>query len=241
MGKKVAIFQSNYIPWKGYFDIINMVDEFVFYDDVQYTKRDWRNRNLIKTAAGPHWLTIPVLVKKKFAQTVMEVKVNGMDWKRKHLKTILLNYRKAPCFAELKDFIEDLYESINFSYLCEINYFLIKKICAFLGIDAVFRYSKDFDLTGGRTGRVVDLCRQLNASHLLNGPAAKVHMDENLFREAGIEVSYMDYSGYPEYPQLFPPFEHKVSILDLLFNTGKNAPDFMKSPHGVGPVRTGGR
>lgn len=209
--------------------MIHMADEFVFYDDVQYTKRDWRNRNKIKTPNGLLWLTIPVLTKDKFNQTIMEVKVNGMEWKKKHLKSILINYKKASHFNGLKDFIIDLYETVNTHLLCEINYFFIKKICELLGIHTTFKYSFDFKLVNGRTERVVDLCQQLGATHLINGPSARHHMNEELFRQAGIKVTYMDYTGYPEYPQLFPPFEHNVSVLDLILNTGSNAAKFMKS------------
>jgi hypothetical protein len=227
--KTIAISQSDYIPWKGYFDMINMVDEFVFYDEVQYTKRDWRNRNKIKTPHGLLWLTIPVLTKNKFHQAINEVKVNGMEWKKKHLKSILINYRKAAYFKELQDFVVRLYESANSRFLCEINYSFTKKICDFLGIDTTFKYSFDFKTKGDRTGKIIDLCQQLNATHLVNGPKAKYHLNEELFRHVGIKVSYMDYSGYPGYPQLFPPFEHAVSIVDLILNTGNDAKKFMKS------------
>jgi hypothetical protein len=227
--KRIAIIQSNYIPWKGYFDIINMVDEFIFYDDVQFTKRSWRNRNLIKTSNGPLWLTIPVLMKNKFHQTIKETKINGIGWQQKHLKSILLNYKRAKNFFEVKDFIIDLYETINSEFLCEVNYFFIKKICEYLGIKTIFKFSYDFNLVSGRTERVVDLCLQLKATHLINGPSARKHMDEGLFHQAGVKVEYMDYDGYPEYPQLFPPFEHKVSILDLMFNAGGNTKKYMKS------------
>ena len=228
--KKIAVMQSNYIPWKGYFDMINSVDEFVFYDDVQYTKKDWRNRNKIKTAAGLLWLTIPVLVKNKFDQRIMDVRVNGSDWKKKHLKSILFNYKKAAYFDELHDFLIDLYETADSPFLNEINYSFLGKICDYLGIHTTFKFSFDYTLDDSdRTGRVVDLCRQLDATHLVNGPKAKQHMNEELFRRAGITVTYMDYSGYPEYPQLFPPFAHGVSILDLILNKGKEARQYMKS------------
>lgn len=227
--KKVFISQSNYIPWKGYFDAINLADEFVLYDDVQYTKKDWRNRNKIKTNEGLLWLTIPVRVKGKFNQKICETKVDGRPWIKKHLKSILLNYRESPYFDDYRDIIQELYNSINSEFLSEINYMFLNRICQILGINTVFKWSMDFKLVEGRTERVVDLCQQLNATTLINGPKAKYHMDETLFEKAGIRVEYMDYSGYPEYPQLCPPFKHSVSIIDLIFNTGITAKEYMKS------------
>lgn len=166
--------------------MIDSVDEFVFYDDVQYTKKDWRNRNKIKTAAGLLWLTIPVLVKNKFDQRIMDVRVNGSDWEKKHLKSILFYYKKAAYFHELRDFLIDLYETAESPFLNEINYSFLEKICGYLGIHTTFRYSFDYTLDDSDcTGRVVDLCRQLGATHLLNGPKAKHHMNEALFRRAG--------------------------------------------------------
>ena len=130
--KKAIITQSNYIPWKGYFDGINFVDEFVIYDDMQYTKRDWRNRNKIKTPQGPIWLTIPVEVKGKYFQKINETKISDLTWNKTHWQTIKHNYGKAPFFQELSPYFEDLYLSCNFQYLTEVNYCFIKSICDLL-------------------------------------------------------------------------------------------------------------
>jgi len=227
--KLVAIIQPNYIPWKGYFDIINRVDEFVFYDDVQYTKKDWRNRNRIKTPNGLIWLTIPIRTKNKLGININEVKVDGIFWKNKHLKSLQFNYKSAHCYDQVIDYLEGIYANINSKFLCEINYDFTKKISSFLGITTKFRCSSNFTLIQGRSERVVDLCQQIEATHILNGPSAKNHMNEQLFLDSGIKVSYMDYSNYPEYPQLYPPFIHEVSIVDLLFHTGKDASKYLKS------------
>lgn len=227
--KKVFICQPNYIPWKGYFDAINLADVFVLYDDVQYTKKDWRNRNRIKTSSGLFWLTIPVITNGKFYQKICETKVDGMWWSKKHLKSILLNYKRAAYFNEYRELIEDWYLRINSEFLVDINYLFLKKICELLKIRTVFKRSSDFKLSEGRNERVIDLCKQLNAVKIINGPSAKQHMIENLFCKAGIEVEYMDFIGYPEYNQLYPPFEHKVSIIDLIFNEGPNATQYLKS------------
>ena len=227
--KKVLITQSNYIPWKGYFDNINLVDEFVIYDEMQYTKRDWRNRNKIKTAQGLQWLSIPVKVKGKYYQKINETEISEPGWGLKHWKVIKYNYRKAPHFKDYQDVFEELYLNNTRSRLTEINYHFIKAICKILNIKTKISFSSDFDLVEGKTERLVDLCKKVNATEYYTGPAAKDYMDESLFQQENIKVKYFDYSGYPEYPQLYPPFEHGVSILDLIFSTGEKSINHMKS------------
>jgi len=229
MGKTVAIVQSSYIPWKGYFDLINLVDEFILYDDVQYTKRDWRNRNKIKTPSGLMWLTIPVEVKGKFFQKINETVISDPHWYKKHWKSIAYNYSNARYFSEYREIFEDLYLSCNEKYLSRVNYRFLSAICRLLGIDTKLCWSTDYDLSGGKTERLVSLCKQAEATEYLSGPAAKDYIDEELFRNEGMVIRYMDYSGYPEYNQLFPPFEHHVSIIDLIFNEGPDAAKYMKS------------
>lgn len=109
--KKVAILQSNYIPWKGYFDLIGAVDEFILYDDMQYTRRDWRNRNQIKTPQGVQWLTVPVRVKGKYEQKIRDTEIDGSDWAVAHWKALVQNYARAPHFAEIAAWLEPLYLS----------------------------------------------------------------------------------------------------------------------------------
>jgi hypothetical protein len=227
--KKVAISQSNYIPWKGYFDNIAMVDEFVLYDDSQYTKRDWRNRNKIKTSNGLQWLTIPVEVKGKYFQKINETKISDSNWNEKHLGTIKHAYSKAKCYKDVIAFIEEMYLSANFSYLSEINYHFLTKICEFLNIHTKISFSSDYEYSQeGKTEKLVALCLKLNASEYYSGPAAREYMDEAIFKGNNITVKYFDYSGYPEYNQLYDNFEHGVSILDLLFNEGVNSAKFLK-------------
>jgi hypothetical protein len=229
MSKKIAILQSNYIPWKGYFDLINMVDEFVIYDDVQYTRRDWRNRNLIKTPQGLLWLTIPVEVKGKYYQTIKDTVISEKKWPKKHWTAISINYLKSKYYREYKEFFEKLYLDCNEKYLSEINYKFIKAINKLLGIKTNISRSSDYSLTNGKTERLVDICIQSKATEYISGPAAKDYIDEKLFLENGINLTWMDYSNYPIYNQLYPPFEHGVSIVDLIFNEGINAHRFMKS------------
>lgn len=227
--KRIAILQSNYIPWKGYFDLINMVDEFVLYDDMQYTRRDWRNRNKIKTSQGLKWLTIPVDVKGKYFQTINETKVSDKDWAKNHWQQIKQNYSKAKYFKDYKDVFENLYLNCQEEYLSHINYKFITTINEILEIKTKIRCSSEFELINGQTEKLLCICKDCNADVYLSGPAAKDYFDEDLAKRENIQVEWMDYSGYKEYDQLFPPFEHGVSILDLIFNEGLNAPKFMKS------------
>ena len=229
--KKVAILQSNYIPWKGYFDIINSVDEFILYDDMQYTRRDWRNRNKILTPQGVKWLTIPVNVKGKFYQPIRETTVVDHQWVAKHWRSIEENYAHAPSFEQYRDRIHAMYRAcLDATYLSKINYIFLHGICDLLGIRTKLSWSSDYDLVDGKTERLVALVKDTGGSYYLSGPAAQDYIVSELFEEAGIELAWMDYSGYPEYPQQHhQPFTHGVSILDLLFNTGEHAREYMKS------------
>jgi len=228
LSNKIAIVQSNYIPWKGYFDLINMVDEFVLYDDVQYTKNDWRNRNIIKTDQGSQWLTIPVKHEKR-DQLIINTKISDHRWPQKHWATLSQNYSKAKYFKDHRDLFESLYLSSTDEYLSRINYRFITAINKVLGIDTRLRWSSEFDLQSGRTARLLSICKQCNATEYFSGPAAKTYFDQELARKENINVHWVDYGGYQEYTQLYPPFEHRVSILDLIFSEGPNAHNFMKS------------
>ncbi len=229
MSKKVAVVQSNYIPWKGYFDLINSVDEFILFDHMQYTRRDWRNRNKIKTPTGTIWLTIPVVAKGRYLQKISETEISNPEWNQAHWKTIVHNYARARCFGTYRDVLEQLYLGSTETFLSQVNYRFIAAICDLLGIRTKLSRSVDYELTEGKTRRLVELCRQAGAAEYISGPSAKGYLEEELFEQAGIKLTYMDYSGYPEYHQLFPPFDHFVSILDLLFNEGAEAKRYMKS------------
>jgi len=229
MTKSAAILQSNYIPWKGYFDQINAVDEFILYDDVQYTKNDWRNRNRIKSSHGLLWLTIPVGTSGRWPLPIRDVEVNPDVWAEKHWKTLSQSYAKAGSFRTLAPQFEAVYASLTERTLSDVNYRFIAVVCGLLGIQTRITRSMDYRLVDGRNERLVDLCRQVGADIYLSGPSARAYLDESLFEASGIEVRYADYSGYPEYEQPHPPFEHAVSIVDLLFSEGAKARQFMKS------------
>jgi len=228
-GKRVAIIQSNYIPWKGYFDIINLVDEFILYDDRQYTRRDWRNRNLIKTDRGLRWLTIPVRVKGRYEQRIDETMISDPAWSGRHWKTLEHAYSGAPHFRFYRDAIGDLYAHSIEERLSDVNRRFLETVSRLLDIETKFTWCTDYPADGERTARLVSLCRQAGAAEYLSGPAGRAYIDESQFQAAGIKLIYMDYSDYPPYPQLHGSFESGVSIIDLLFNAGPDAPWYMKS------------
>jgi WbqC-like protein len=224
--KRVAIIQSNYIPWKGYFDIIHDVDLFVFYDDVQYTKNDWRNRNKIKTSNGPLWLTIPAGA--DINRLVCEVRLPDPHWAPKHWKSLQQSYAATPHFSRYESFFRDTYLGHRWESLSELNQHLIKAISVeFLGMKTEFADSRSFSAQGDRADRLLDLLSKVGAETYVSGPAAKSYIDETRFTARGIRVIYKSYDQYPEYPQRFPPFEHGVSIVDLLFNVGPDAPHYI--------------
>ena len=225
--KKVAILQSNYIPWKGYFDLLAAADEFILYDDMQYTRRDWRNRNKIKTPQGIQWITIPVLQGDRERQRIRDTMAADSQWAAAHWKAIAHNYRRAPHFDEIAEWLKPLYDSLP-DNLSEINRKIIETICKYLGIKTQITNSWDYTSTGGKTERLVDLCKQAMGNEYISGPSAKCYINEDAFAESGIKLTWFDYDGYAEYPQLWGGFTHEVSILDLLFNCGRDSGKYMR-------------
>jgi len=231
MEKIIAIVQSNYIPWKGYFDFINRVDEFILFDDVQYTRRDWRNRNKIKTPQGLSWLTIPVNVKGKYLQLIKDTLVNEPDkWPEKHWNSLRHAYGKTDCFSQYESLVQGLYEqAAKETHLSQINRMFIEAINKELKITTKISWSSDYEVVEGKNERLIELCKQAGGTHYISGPAAKSYIEEEMFAEAGLKLSWMEYGNYSEYAQAHPPFEHGVTVLDLLFTVGKEAPRFMNT------------
>lgn len=225
--KKVAILQSNYIPWKGYFDLIAAVDEFIIYDDMQYTRRDWRNRNQIKTPTGLLWLTVPTKTKGRYLQAIRETEIDGVDWQKQHWKSLEANYKKSKHYQEISDVLSPLYKK-TYRTITELNTEFLRIICNLLDIKTKISYSWDYILIDGKTERLVSLCQQAGATNYISGPAAKDYIQPSLFSNAGITLEWFDYQNYPEYPQLWGAFQHGVSILDLLFNCGKDSAKYMR-------------
>lgn len=226
--KRIAIIQSCYIQWKGYFDIIRSVDEFVLLDDAQFTRRDWRNRNIIKTPNGPHWLTIPVETKGRFDAPIDSIRIAG-SWTARHWTALRHAYARAPYLGCLAPRLEGMYQSLDSeAMLSVVNRRIIEEICDVLSIDTPIRWSRDYPLQGGRTDRLLSICVAAGATEYVSGPSARTYMELDKFAAAGISVRFVNYSEYPEYPQLHGPFVHGVTILDLLFNMGDNALSVMR-------------
>ncbi|SDR05446.1 WbqC-like protein family protein [Rhizobiales bacterium GAS113] len=227
-GKRVAIIQSSYIPWKGYFDIVRAVDEFIFLDDAQFTRRDWRNRNRIKAPNGTIWLTIPVMSKGRYEQAIDETAI-AEHWADRHWASIQMSYARASHFNALAPRLRALYEQAGAEpMLSRVNSLLIRGICDILGISTRITWSRDYPVEGTQTDRLLSICRAAGATHYLSGPSAQAYLEHDKFAAVGIAVSFADYAGYPEYSQLHGAFEHGVSILDLLFHVGPEAQRYMK-------------
>ena len=223
------MLQPNFLPWKGVFDLINRVDTFVFYDDVQYTHKDWRNRNRILTPKGLEWINVPILKKGKRNQLICDTEIdNSQNWAAKQYKTIELNYKKANYFDAFTDLLREIYLEKTWGKISDLNIFATRKICHLLGISCEFIKASDLQISGDKNGeKVIKICQQLDCQHFINGPASKAFMNEHLFNHAGISLEYISYH-YPSYQQLHQqPFQHQVSIIDLLFNCGPNSFDYI--------------
>jgi WbqC-like protein family len=226
VAKRVVILQSNYIPWKGYFDLMRSADEFVILDEVQFTRRDWRNRNLIKTQHGLQWLTIPVTA--KGTQKINEIQISEPGWHLTHWKTISRSLCRARYFEQYENELHQAYLAAgDMQLLSQINLSFLTLISRLLGIETRITQSSDYETPAERTTRLLSICQMTHASEYISGPAAKTYLDEELFNQAGISVRWFDYEGYPAYPQLFGEFEHRVTVLDLLSNTGPNALQYL--------------
>lgn len=221
----LAVCQSNYIPWKGYFDLIRKADIFVLYDTVQYTKNDWRNRNKVLTSQGVSWLTVPVR-HLHLGQLINEIQIADQRWQSKHWRTIEQQYGRARYFdmygAELSLLYRQQWQSLS-----ALNEALLRTLCQLMQISTRIVRAEDYLLTGDRNERLIQLAQQLQAERYLSGPSAMSYLDQSLFTAAGIEVGWMNYSGYRPYTQLHQPFVHGVSVIDLLFNTGPAYRDYL--------------
>lgn len=220
--------QSNYIPWKGYFDMLAQVDDFVLYDEVQYTRRDWRNRNQIKTPQGLHWLSVPLQSKGNYLERINQMVVADRSWAAKHWRSIVQSYGKLATFGVHAGWLESAFEEAGrLERLTEINELFLRAICRALGLRTRLHRSSAFPRMGeGKNERLIDLCSQLNANEYLSGPAARSYVDDSAFAARGIAVRWMTYEGFRPYVQPHGPFVHAVSIVDLLLCTGAEARAF---------------
>jgi hypothetical protein len=228
-GKRVAIVQSNYVPWRGYFDMIDSVDEFILLDDAQYTRRDWRNRNRIKSPQGTRWLTIAVQVGGRYTQSIHDTLIAEEDWAQGHWDIVRQQYMHADGFGESAPFVQELYASAPGPRLSDVNRYFLQRICVFLGIETPITLSLDYGPQGARTERLVDLCVKAGATEYVSGPAAKAYLEEDLFAAHEIGVSWFEYPDYPSYSQVHPPYDPRVSILDLILCAGLQAPAIFRA------------
>jgi hypothetical protein len=225
---RCVILQPSYIPWRGYFDLIRRADVFVFYDDVQYDKHGWRNRNRIKTPEGPKWLTIPARAHGAVGSgtPILAIETADAVWPRKHLDALTRSYSRAPHFERYRGWLEKTYQSPP-RLLADFTIATTIELAAMLGITStLFLRSSELNISGRKTDRLIAILRKLGATHYLSGPSARDYLEADRFAEAGIELEWMTYD-YPEYPQLYPPFDPHVSVLDLLFMTGEEAGGYL--------------
>jgi hypothetical protein len=225
----VVILQPSYIPWRGYFAQIRRADLFIFYDDVQYDKHGWRNRNQIKTAQGKQWLTIPVHSKGVTEGIpIKDVRIDwSKPWGKAHLKALTFAYNKTPHFQEYLPLLESFYSRRD-ECLADFTIETTIALSRELGI-ASTRFLRSSGLPGihgVKTDRLIQILKHVGARHYISGPSARDYIEKEKFDEAGITLEYMEYN-YPDYPQLYPPFDPYVTILDLLFMEGKDALNHM--------------
>lgn len=232
--KSVAILQSNYIPWKGYFDIISAVDEFVLFDEVQYTRRDWRNRNRIIFNDVPHWLSIPLQNAGNYNATIADMQVVDGDWAQKHWQKIAQAYAKAPFFKSVGPELRDLYmRAADLRALSEINAHFLQGMMRIIGLSCTVTSSLDVERRAETaTARLIEICLACEASEYVSGPAAKSYIDRVAFADAGLTLRYTQYEGYQSYPQFSDSFEHGVSMIDALLQLGPEAAQMLKSHTG---------
>lgn len=228
---RCAIVQPSYIPWRGYFDIIQRSDVFVFYDDVQYDTRGWRNRNLVKTPHGPRWLTIPVHAHNAQVEhiPIMAIQTAGDEWAHQHLRTLTRLYSRAPHFEMMLPWLDRVFAAPP-PLLADFTIATTIDLAEMVGITGTrFVRSSTLAVTGAKTERLINILLKVGATHYLSGPTARAYLDEGMFRDHGITLEWMSYD-YRKYPQLYPPYDPHVTVLDLLFMTGHAAPDYLRPP-----------
>ncbi len=228
--KVISIIQPSFLPWRGYFQIISQSDGFVFYDDVQYDKHGWRNRNQIKTASGPQWITVPVLSKGKSEQPIFAAQIdNTSQWGKKIIKSVAVSYKKAAYFDLYFEWFSKILNQ-KWESISALNIQLTKEISYFLEIKTAFYLSSELKIPhGDPTQRLVEICKSFSANTYVSGPSAKAYIGNGeKFTKAGVHLEYASYQ-MPPYTQLFGPFFPTASIIDLLFNEGPNSKEFLKN------------
>ena len=228
----VVILQPSYIPWRGYFHQVYLADLFIFYDDVQYDKHGWRNRNQIKTAQGKQWLTIPVHSKGVTeGVSIKDVRIDwSKPWAKNHLKALTISYNKSPYFKDYLPLLESFYGRQD-EFIADFTIETTIALSRELGITSTrfLRSSELGGIEGQKTDRLIEILKRVGTTHYISGPSARDYIEREKFDEANISLEYIVYK-YPEYPQLYPPFDQGVSILDTMFMTGPRAFDYIIRP-----------
>ena len=227
--RRAVILQSSYLPWKGYFDLLEKADIFVIYDSVLFSKQTWRNRNKVRTKDGTAWISIPVETSGKYHQAIDAVQTVDSSWAEKHWMAIVRSLKSAPFFDEYAaDWEEWFARAAAFESLHEINVYFFTRLAETLGITTEVVRDRDVGLTVGTpTERLVALCKSVDATSYLTGPAGLDYIEREKFADADVVLESIDYSTYPSYDQVHPGFEAGVTVLDLLANVGPSAPDHL--------------
>ena len=224
---RVTILQPSYLPWLGFFEQMHRSDQFVLYDDVQFTRRDWRNRNRIRVQEGSVWLTVPVIQKNKYEQSLLETKIdNSTSWKRKHLKSIRCHYSKTPFFDLYFPWCEKTFNR-EWDFLLDLSLETIQYLKGELKINTPLLRSSELGESGNKSERLISICKQLGATQYLSGESARNYISEKDFSDQGIGLEYQNYQ-HPEYPQRYEGFVPFLSTIDLLFNCGEKSMEFLK-------------
>ena len=224
---RVTILQPSYLPWLGFFEQMQRSDQFVLYDDVQFTRRDWRNRNRIRVQEGSVWLTVPVIQKNKYEQSLLETKIdNSTSWKRKHLESIRCHYSKTPFFDLYFPWCEKTFNR-EWDFLLDLSLETIQYLKGELKINTPLLRSSELGGSGNKSERLISICKQIGATQYLSGESARNYISEKDFSDQGIGLEYQNYQ-HPEYPQRYEGFVPFLSTIDLLFNCGDKSMEFLK-------------
>jgi hypothetical protein len=213
------VSQSNYLPWKGYFDLVRRVDILVLLENVQFTRRDWRSRNLIKTPDGVQWLTVPVRAPNGRSTSISEAEVTDPKWAQSHLRAFELSYRRTPYFERVFELLHERLDPKE-ALLSNLNEQVLRALLTFMGLDVEVRTSRGPVEEVDPSERIIDLVQRCGGTRYISGPAARAYLDTDIFEQAGVNVDFFEYPQYPEYDQVWPPFRHDVSIVDTLFHLG---------------------
>jgi len=226
---KIAILQPSYIPWIGYFDQMDRVDRFVYLDDVQFTRRDWRNRNRIRTPQGSAWLTVPILQKSRYRQSLKDARIDpSSPWRRKHCEALRSNYSRAPYFDLYFPALKSIYNK-DYRFLTDLCYVGIEFLAKSLKINTPTLRSSEMKAEGSKGGRILGICENLQAKHYLSGDSAENYLDPEAFEARRIGLEFQRYR-HPEYKQCFPGFVPYLSAVDLLFNCGEKGLEILRGP-----------